>query len=70
MGWHIKTKIVKKEDKFHIVSAARLAPAKGMDIIIKATSLLNFDFKLSLYGRRGEQEEELRQLIDDLNLKR
>ena len=39
-----------------------------MDIIIKATSLLNFDFKLSLYGR-GEQEEELRQLIDDLNLR-
>lgn len=61
-------KLLKKEDKFHIVSAARLTPAKGMDIIIKATSLLNFDFKLSLYGR-GEQEEELRQLIDDLNLR-
>ncbi len=64
----VRAKIVKKEDKFHIVSAARLTPAKGMDIIIKATSLLNFDFKLSLYGR-GEQEEELRQLIDDLNLR-
>lgn len=61
-------KLLKKEDKFHIVSAARLTPAKGMDIIIKAASLLNFDFKLSLYGR-GEQEEELRQLIDDLNLR-
>lgn len=60
-------KLLKKEEKFHIVSAARLTPAKGMDIVIKAASLLNFEFKLSLYGR-GEQEEELKQLIKDLNL--
>jgi glycosyltransferase involved in cell wall biosynthesis len=60
-------KLLPKEKTFHIVSAARLTPAKGMDIVIKAVSLLNFEFKLSLYGR-GEQEEELKQLIKNLNL--
>ena len=60
-------KLLKKEEKFHIVSAARLTPAKGMDIIIKAVSLLDFDFKLSLFGR-GEQEEELKELIKELKL--
>jgi glycosyltransferase involved in cell wall biosynthesis len=50
-----------------MVSAARLTPAKGMDLIIKAVSLLDFDFKLSLFGR-GEQEEELKELIKVLNL--
>lgn len=59
--------LLPKENKFHIVSAARLSPAKGMDIIIKAASLLTFEFKLSLFGR-GEQEQELVKLIQDLNL--
>lgn len=59
--------LVKNDDSFHIVSAARLTPAKGMDLIIKAASLLNFDFKLSLFGR-GEQEQELRDLVKELNL--
>lgn len=60
-------KLLEKEEKFHIVSAARLTPAKGMDLIIKAVSLLDFDFKLSLFGR-GEQEEELKDLIKELKL--
>lgn len=59
--------LAKNEDRFYIVSAARLTPAKGMDLIIKAASLLNFDFKLSLFGR-GEQEQELRNLVKELNL--
>lgn len=58
---------VKKEDKFHIISAARLTPAKGMDIIIKSLSLVEFDYKFSIFGQ-GEQEEELQKLIVDLDL--
>lgn len=58
---------VKKIDKFHIISAARLSEVKGMHTIIKAVSLLEFDYKLSLFGR-GEQEMELRRLIEELGL--
>lgn len=60
-------KPVKKEDKFHIVSAARLTPAKGMDLIIKALGLVKFDYKFSIFGE-GEQKEELIQLIKQLGL--
>lgn len=58
---------VKKEDKFHIISAARLTPAKGMDTIIKALALVDFDYKFSIFGQ-GEQEEELREMIKSLDL--
>lgn len=57
----------KKEDKFHIISAARLTPAKGMDIIIKALALVEFDYKFSIFGQ-GEQEDELNDLIKSFNL--
>lgn len=58
---------VKKEDKFHIISAARLTPAKGMDKIIRALSLVDFDYKFSIFGQ-GEQENELHELIKSLKL--
>jgi glycosyltransferase involved in cell wall biosynthesis len=58
---------VEKDNKFHIVSAARLTPEKGMDIIIKALSLVDFEFKCSLFGE-GKQKEELNDLIVKLNL--
>ncbi len=58
---------VKKENIFHIVSAARLTPAKGMDTIIKALALVDFEYKFSIFGQ-GEQKEELQNLIESLNL--
>lgn len=67
MAYTEPTLLPRNDNKFHIVSAARLTPPKGMDLIIKASSFLNFDFKLSLFGR-GEQEQELRDLIKELDL--
>ncbi|MGH1599927.1 glycosyltransferase [Campylobacter majalis] len=64
-----KVNPVKKIDKFHIVSAARLSPVKGMQTIIKAALMLDFDFKISLFGQ-GEQEQELRNLIKELGLEK
>lgn len=64
---YTEPKLLKKEDKFHIVSAARLTPAKGMDTIIKALALVDFDYKFSIFGQ-GEQEKELNDLIKSLNL--
>ena len=60
-------KPIKKDEIFHIVSAARLADAKGMDIIIEALSLVDFEYKCSLFGR-GEKEKELKNLIKKLKL--
>jgi glycosyltransferase involved in cell wall biosynthesis len=60
-------KILPKEEKFHIISAARLTPAKGMQTIIKALSLVKFDYKFSIFGQ-GEQKEELQNMIKELGL--
>ncbi|MBE2985919.1 glycosyltransferase [Campylobacter sp. RM12920] len=62
-----KTNPMLKLDTFHIVSAARLDPVKGMQTIIKAVSLLDFDFKFSIFGQ-GEQRAELEKQISDLGL--
>lgn len=64
---YTKPNPVKKENKFHIISAARLTPAKGMDIIIKALALVEFNYKFSIFGQ-GEQEDELNDLIKSFNL--
>lgn len=52
-------KIIKKIDKFHIISSGRLSPEKGHQDIIKALSNVKFDFLLDIYGR-GEYEQELK----------
>lgn len=60
-------KIIKKIDKFHIISSGRLSPEKGHQDIIKALSNVKFDFLLDIYGR-GEYEQELKNLVNELNL--
>ncbi len=60
-------KSLPKDPKFHIVSAARLSPVKGMQTIINALSLVKFDYKCSLFGQ-GEQKKELEALILSLGL--
>ncbi|UTJ05671.1 glycosyltransferase [Arcobacter roscoffensis] len=56
-----------KIDKFKIIAVGRLAPVKGFDNLIKALSLVNFDYELTILGE-GEQKEELEKLIKELNL--
>ncbi|WP_161492212.1 glycosyltransferase [Campylobacter sputorum] len=60
-------KIVKKIDKFHIISSGRLSPEKGHQDIIKALSNVKFDFLLDIYGC-GEYGQELKNLVNELNL--
>lgn len=54
-------------NKFKIIAVGRLAPVKGFDNLIKALSMVEFDFELTILGE-GEQKEELKKLIKDLNL--
>lgn len=58
---------LKKSGVFYIVSSGRLSPEKGHQDIIRALSKVNFDFLLEIYGW-GEYENELKNLVNDLNL--
>ncbi|RAZ22723.1 glycosyltransferase [Campylobacter hyointestinalis] len=60
-------KKMQRDDKFYIISASRLSPVKGNQIIIEALSMVNFDFKFDIFGQ-GEQKDELQNLINSLNL--
>lgn len=58
-----------KNSIFTIVGVGRLAPVKGFDILIKALSQVNFNFKLIIVGE-GEQKNELENLINSLGLEK
>lgn len=58
---------LKKPSIFYIVSSGRLSPEKGHQDIIRALSKVNFDFLLEIYGW-GEYENELKNLVNELNL--
>ncbi|ANE36360.1 glycosyltransferase, family 1 [Campylobacter iguaniorum] len=60
-------KKLQRDNKFYIISASRLSPVKGNQIIIEALSMVNFDFKFDIFGQ-GEQKNELQNLINSLNL--
>ncbi len=64
---YIPPKPAPKEPCFHIISATRLAPGKGMETVIGAAKLLDFDFKISIFGE-GELKSELQSQINSLNL--
>ncbi|CZE51357.1 glycosyltransferase [Campylobacter geochelonis] len=56
-----------RSDKFYIISSGRLADMKGMDIVINALALVDFDFECHIFGQ-GEKKDELNALINSLNL--
>ena len=52
---------------FNIIAVGRLAKVKGFDVLIKALSKVDFDFKMRIIGE-GELKKELEDLIQNLNL--
>ncbi|MDA3057041.1 glycosyltransferase [Campylobacter sp. VBCF_05 NA6] len=62
-----KPEKIKKLDKFHIISSGRLSAIKQMDVVIKALSLVKFDFVCEIFGQ-GEKQGELERLISELKL--
>ncbi|MDA3053864.1 MULTISPECIES: glycosyltransferase [unclassified Campylobacter] len=62
-----KPEKIKKLDKFHIISSGRLSAVKQMDVVIKALSLVKFDFVCEIFGQ-GEKQGELERLISELKL--
>lgn len=55
----------------YVVTAGRLHPVKGYDVLIKSFSILLKDhpnLKLVILGRDGGQGEQLKRIISDLNL--
>ena len=54
-------------DKFNIIGVGRLAKVKGWDLLIKALSKVNFDFKLILLGS-GDEKESLENLAKKLGI--
>ncbi len=60
---HIDT----KRDKYKLSFIGRLSPEKSVDTIIRAIAKTRHTFNLSVVGQ-GEEEESLRQLVDNLNL--
>ena len=55
------------QETFNIVAIGRLAKVKGFDVLIKALSEVNFDFRARIIGE-GELKQELQQLIEKLDL--
>jgi len=62
-----ETKEFPSNNKFNIIAVGRLAPVKGFHNLIKALSLVTFDYNLTILGE-GEQKEELQNLITSFNL--
>lgn len=60
-------KLPKQDDKFYIISSGRLSDMKGMDILIKALKMVNFDYRCDILGE-GEKQDDLCKLISKLNL--
>lgn len=58
---------IKNTNTFNLVAVGRLAPVKGFHILIKALSLVDFEYKLNIIGE-GQQRGELEDLINSLEL--
>ncbi|MCX6644985.1 MAG: glycosyltransferase [bacterium] len=63
----VKIESPQKENIFTIVTAGRLDPVKGFDILIRSVRDLPFDFRLKIYGE-GPERKNLQELINFIGL--